>query len=180
MNDLILLINLGTTVLNERKEIVSSDFSLEIENLDDEEKINLILEKYDTRSWIVMHHLNEAFQQAAWVPWLIIVFEEEYRIAGHLASIRKNNDELKFSCYSFTGSYSYERNGVLPVSLIMLKDKKSLLRLSEITPLFNHALQKIDYMNEDLNWLFISSPPEKKWYSEIKIKDDQLYDKYGD
>ena len=87
MNDLIQLTKMESSIFNERKEIISTSTFLEIIDEKDEIKLNELLKIHNTESWTFLNDLNNAFQMGGWFPWLIILFEKEYRIAGYLTDL---------------------------------------------------------------------------------------------
>ena len=82
----------------------SSRFSLEVMG-DAEDALDSILEKYDTQSFSYLMGLNISYENMNWWPWAIIVFDKEYRFAGHLVSIRENKSDFNFTAFSIPKKY---------------------------------------------------------------------------
>ena len=152
----------------------SSRFSLEVMG-DAEDALDSLLEKFNTHSFSFMMALNNSYQNINWWPWVIIVFGEEYRIAGHLASIRVNKLDFNFTAFSIPKHYSIEEHGVPPVSVISVKSKDVLIELAKKSPLFNSAWELLKSRSEERRWLVFSDPPEKDWIRKTSKKDDALF-----
>jgi len=144
----------------------------------DDYGINLVdkfLEKYNTSCLMQLMELNRSIQLLDFRPWLMVFFEDEYRIAGHLSTIIENKDDLLFTAYSIQSNYSIQESGVPPVSILLVKNKSILKSLSNKSELFYPVWEHCEKADEKMQWVFISRPPSKSWYNKIIVGDDKLY-----
>ena len=137
--------------------------------------LDSILEKFDTNSFSFMIGLNKSYNNINWWPWAIIVFGEEYRFAGHLASIRENKSDFNFTAFSIPKRYSIEEHGVPPVSVISIKNKGIFSDLAARSPLFHSSWELLKSRDNNQRWLIFPEPPEKGWLMEMSGGDDELF-----
>ena len=144
----------------------------------DDYGINLLdkfLGKYNTSCLSQLMELNRSIQLLDFRPWLMVFFEDEYRLAGHLSTIRENKDDLLFTAYSIQSNFSIQESGVPPVSILLVKNKSILKSLSNKSELFYPVWEHCEKADEKMQWVFISRPPSKSWYNKIIVGDDKLY-----
>lgn len=144
----------------------------------DDQGTNLLdkfLEKYNTCCLTQLMELNRSIQVLDFQPWLIVFFEDEYRLAGHLSTIREIKDDLLFTAYSVQSNYSIQESGVPPVSILLVKNKSVLKSLSNKSELFCPVWEHCENADEKKQWVFISQFPGNSWYNKIKVGDDKLY-----
>lgn len=139
------------------------------------EYMDKILEKYDSSCIEKLDSLNKAIIKLNFRPWLMVFFEEEYHIAGHLSEIREKSDDLLFANYSAPSNYSIQDSGVPPISILLVKNKPVLKSLSEKSELLYHIWTYLKDVDEHLYWVFVSEGPNVKWYNKIKENDEGLY-----
>ena len=119
--------------------------------------------------------LNRSIQLLDFRPWLMVFFEDEYRLAGHLSTIRENKDDLLFTAYSIQSNFSIQESGVPPVSILLVKNKSILKSLSNKSELFYPIWEDCEKADEKMQWVFISQSPGNSWYNKIKVGDDRLF-----
>jgi len=137
--------------------------------------IDKILKKYNTNNISLFWDLNLTIKNLGFRPWVIILFEKEYKLAGHISSIRNNRRDALFTSYSLADDYSIQINGVPLMSVILIKDKSVLSYLTDKSELFKPAWEYLKDANEKLYWVFISKPPNESWYNKLKVDDNKLY-----
>lgn len=152
----------------------SSSLSLEVLG-EAEDALDSLLEKFDNNSFAFMTKVNKAYINLNWWPWAIIVFSEEYRLAGHLASIRKSTDDFNFSGHGLPSNYSIEENGVPPVSIISIKNKEVLNNIAEKSPLLKSAWELLKDREDNKRWLVFPEPLDKQLLSGLLKGDDELF-----
>ena len=137
--------------------------------------VDKILKKYNTDSDILFWDLDLSIKNLGFRPWVIILFENEYKLAGHISSIRNNRRDALFTSYSLPDDYSIHTHGVPLISIILVKDKSVLSYLTDKSELFKPAWEYLKDANEKLYWVFISKPPNESWYKRLKVDDNKLY-----
>lgn len=137
--------------------------------------VDKILKKYDTNNVSLFWDLNLSIKNLGFRPWVIILFEKEYKLAGHISSIRNNRRDVLFTSYSLADDYSIQTHGVPLMSIILIKDKSVLSYLTDKSELFKPAWEYLKDANEKFYWVFISKPPNESWYNKLKVDDNKLY-----
>lgn len=163
------------TIRDPAKGTEESRIGFELQS-DAEDKWDEILEKYGRNSWEVVGNLQTSFRHSKLgIPWAIIAFPEEYRLAGHLCSLRVGGDDFSFTAYSVRSGYSVSESGPPPVSMVFVSRKAVLERCAHESQLFQAAWQALEKMPETRNWFCISDPPPAQWVADTEIGDDELY-----
>jgi len=119
--------------------------------------------------------LNNTFRKINFWPWVIIAFKEEYKIAGHLLSIRESREDFIFGAYSLRKEYSIKKNGSPPVSIISVKSKSLVKCLSKKSELFECFWKDLNDKSEDLPWILFPDPIPLEWSENHDCKDDELF-----
>ena len=170
-------ISLTETIRDSQKRITESRNGFELQS-EAEEKWDEILKKYKRNSWEMVGNLNISFRNSSLgVPWAIIVFPEEYRLSGHLLSIRTSNDDFSFSAYSIRSGYSIQKNGIPPVSMIFMYRRPALEQAALKSPMLLSAWKILENLPETRNWFCISDSPSADWIAKAEKDDDILFKK---
>lgn len=71
-------------------------------------------------------------------PWVIALYEKAFRLAGHVVSLQKYKSDFSFSAYSMKrGSYSIEKHGIPPFSILIVNNKSALASAARQSILFD-------------------------------------------
>ncbi len=135
------------------------------------EIIDNFLKKYDLDIFTFLWNVDKSIKGLGFRPWLMIMFEKEYRIPGHLMSIRRELTDCLLTSYSRPVNYSFEQHGFPTVSTILVKNKSVLKYLAKKSEIFKPAWECLKKDDSNLNWVFVSDPPIKDWL-KLKEKDD--------
>jgi hypothetical protein len=139
------------------------------------EIVDKILQKYNFDSDELLWKIDSSVRVQNFRPWLIILYEKEYKLGGYISSIRKNRTDILFSAYSIPDDYSLEKHGVPLMSFICIKNKSIFKTLSSQSTLFSPMWKYLKDASEKVYWVFISQPPNNKWYNKAKVHDEDLY-----
>lgn len=168
---------LRETIRNPANGTEESRLGFELDS-DSEEKWEEILERYGRNSWEMVGNLQISFRQSPeGFPWAIIAFPQEFRLAGHLLSLRAGGKDFSFSGYSVRSKHSLQ-DSAPPVSMIFVYGKKSLEKLAKESPLLHPAWKALKEMPEDENWFCISDLPSSSWLANAEGNDDDLFTQY--
>lgn len=171
-------ISLIETIRDPRKGVEEDRIGFELQS-DAEDKWDEILEKYGRNSFEMVSNLQVSFRKSkAGIPWAIVAFPEEYRLAGHLVSIRVSSEDFSFSAYSLRSGYSISEAAPPPVvSMVFIYRKAALEQAALESPLLQPAWDALRNMPETRNWLCISDPPSAYWLTREQMEDDSLFRK---
>jgi hypothetical protein len=141
-----------------------------------EEIIDDVLHKHDRNSWEFFGNLDVSSRREGIWPWAIALFNEEFRLAGHVVSIRQNRDDFSFTAYSIKpGSHSVAEQGVPSVSVLLVNKKTSLERAAPQSKFFSAAWEQLADQSEDQHWICIADSPSEEWLRQTSQNDDQLF-----
>jgi hypothetical protein len=109
-------------------------------------------------------------------PWAIVLFNEEFRLAGHVLSIRQNKRDFLFTAYSIKpGAKPITEQEVPSVSVILVYEKKALERAATQSKLFSAAWEQLADRSEDQHWICIADSPPVEWMRQTSQDDDELF-----
>lgn len=143
---------------------------------DAEEAFDELLLPYRVSSFEFTMQLDRDFRDRGFWPWAMIAFPSEYRLAGHLFSIRQKPQDFSFSAYSLKdGMHSVEEEGPPPVSIVFFRDKTALKKAAARSELFSDAWKLLKDKEHEQKWFVVSEPPKKEWLSVTSEEDDELF-----
>lgn len=143
---------------------------------DAEDKIEELLQKHGRNCWEFFGNCDVTFRRENIWPWSIVLFDDEFRLAGHVVSIRRNRKDFSFSAYSIKpGEYSLSKDSIPPVSVLFINNKDSLQELASRSELFKMAWNQLSNCPEQQHWICIAEPPSPEWIDNISQNDDQLF-----
>ncbi len=143
---------------------------------DAEEIIDRFLEKHNSTAWEFFGNLDVPCRQQGIWPWAIVLFDKEFRLAGHAASVRKNRGDFSFTAYSMKSGASMVEQGVAPpLSVILINNKKALEHAAIQSKLFSAAWEQLAEQSENQHWVCIADSPSEEWLQQISQNDDQLF-----
>ncbi|MDI7259043.1 MAG: hypothetical protein QME90_03870 [Thermodesulfobacteriota bacterium] len=143
---------------------------------DAEEIIDDVLRKHGRNSWEFFGNLDVSNRREGIWPWAIVLFDEEFRLAGHVVSIRQNRGDFSFTAFSMKpGRYSVAEQGVPPVSVLLLNNKKALEQAASQSKLFSAAWEQLADRSEDQHWICVADSPTEEWVRQTSQNDDQLF-----
>jgi len=139
------------------------------------EALDKILEKFDTDASIMTWKLENTFRTDRNFPWAIVFYKEEFRLAGHVVSTRKDRNDVLFTCYTMPNNHSVQEHGVPSVSILLIYSKSSLKGLANDSELFSKAWEQLSECDEDRHWICVAETPTKEWIEKTSKDDDQLF-----
>jgi len=113
------------------------------------------------------------------VPWALIFFDREYRLGGHLLSIRPNRN-LRFGNYSAYNKSAPpsdpSANTAPPLSIVFVFSKFALEVASRSgSLLLAEPWQALRDREEDRHWAVVCSELDVAWVQETEKGDDDLF-----
>jgi hypothetical protein len=163
---------LTEVVKDSNGKILSSKDFMEV-HPDAELIIDEILEKYGRHSVEFFNGLENSINQVGIWPWAIILFNEEFRLAGHVVSVRKKREDFSFTAYTLLPGTTGK--GVPPVSVLLINNKVVLEQAAMQSQLFNEAWVQLADKPEDQHWVCIVDSPSADWITQNSQGDDQLF-----
>jgi len=154
------------------------DPSWEFSSIDPDTSGEIIdfLQKHNRDSDQFFYNVDAMYKQYGVWPWAIVLFDEEFRLAGHVASIRKDKKDLLFSAYSInTGNYSVAEMGVPSVSHLYVYRKEAIEEAAIQSELFKAAWERLRDLPEHRHWICIADSPSEGWVKQTSQNDDQLF-----
>jgi hypothetical protein len=140
-----------------------------------EDTLNDILKPFDLNEFVFLLGLDNSFiSSRIALPWAIIAFRKEYRLAGHFCQIRGDSSKLLFTHYSGFNSDPPE-NFVPPLSCILVAEKQALEKAASKSPLLSSAWQLLKDKAEEQHWLCIPDSPSEDWVRQNELGDDDLF-----
>jgi len=140
-----------------------------------EEELDKLLEKFDKDAFGVTWGLENTFKRDDNWPWAIVFYKEEFRLAGHVVSSRKDRNDVLFTCYSMPNNHSVEEHGVPSVSILLIYSKNPLKELAKNSELFKKAWDQLCDCNESRHWICLAESPSREWIDKTSKGDDQLF-----
>jgi hypothetical protein len=154
---------------------LSSRLCMEIDP-QEEGIIDEVLQKHGRNSWEFFHNCDVTFRRDGVWPWAIVLFNEEFRLAGHVLSIRQNKRDFLFTAYSIKpGAKPITEQEVPSVSVILVYEKKALERAATQSKLFSAAWEQLADRSEDQHWICIADSPPAEWMRQTSQDDDELF-----
>jgi hypothetical protein len=141
-----------------------------------EEIIDDVLQKHDRNSSEFFGNLDVSFRREGRWPWAIALFNEEFRLAGHVVSIRRNRGDFSFTAYSIKpGGHSGAEQGVPSVSVLLVSKKETLEHAATQSKCFSAAWEQLADQSENQHWVCIADSPSEEWLRQTSQNDDQLF-----
>lgn len=91
-----------------------------------EDKFSERLEAFGLNSWLYLSGQERSLRASNWWPWAMVALPEEYRMAGHLFSIRRDREEFKFTSY-YIGPHSLAEQGPSLVSVLLFRNRDTVM-----------------------------------------------------
>src|SRR4030066_962241 len=108
--------------------------------------------------WIYLCSLG--IKRADDIPWALIALDREYKLVGHLMTIKGNTRDLRFAWYSRTNQPD---SATKCVSFLIAMNKDILSSLANQTPLLTSAWELLKDKSENQQWFCISDPLPEEW-----------------
>ncbi|WP_242333349.1 hypothetical protein [Anaeromyxobacter sp. SG66] len=109
------------------------------------------------------------------LPWAILQFTRNYRLAGHLSQVRDDRRELSFSSMSLTGNHDVLADGIPPVSTVFAFTRAALERAAARSPLLAPAWDALERAPENAHYLCVADPTDLEWVQRQELVDDDLF-----
>ena len=137
--------------------------------------VDRILERYGRNSFEYFNACDVSFARSGY-PWATIIFEQEYRLAGHVVSIRGSSKEMPFSNFSNESAASrLAVNDVPSVSVVFAMNKDALEKAAGKSPLLFPAWNALKGKDASRHWICIPDPPPENWVEATSQGDDELF-----
>lgn len=167
------------------EEVRKSDGTIESSRLfaeygsEAEDAIDALLSAWGINATEFFWSLDESNRRQGIWPWAIALYEKEFRLAGHVASLRQHRDDFSFNAYSMhnrlpIGEY-IEEYGVPPFSFFLINNKAALTVAAKMSPLFEQAWRLLKDKEEGAHWVCIASSPPDEWVAKTGAGDDELF-----
>ena len=170
-----------------RSEVRKSDGTIESSTLfteysnETEEALDNFLSMWNSDAFEVFSSLDEAIRRQGIWPWAIALYEKEFRLAGHVVSLRQHRCDFSFSSHSMHNhdvlslGEHIEENGVPPFSILLINNKKALADAAKKSPLFEQAWLLLKDKEDNAHWVCIASSPPDEWVVKTGAGDDELF-----
>lgn len=119
--------------------------------------------------WIYLCSLG--IKRADDIPWALIALDREYKLVGHLMTIKGNTRDLRFAWYSRANQPD---SATKCVSFLIAMNKDILSSLANQTPLLTSAWELLKDKSENQQWFCISDPLPEEWARNAEDIDVQL------
>ena len=166
---------LQESVSEANSTISSSRLFIEI-HPDAEDVIESLLSRFERNTFEFFGNVDVSCRREGVWPWAIVLFEREFRLAGHVVSLRQQRSDFFCSAYSLKpGEYSLAEHGVPPVSILFINKKQALKDAARESELFKKAWNQLASKSEHQHWICISESPSNEWVNITSVNDDQLF-----
>lgn len=109
------------------------------------------------------------------LPWALIQFSRNYRLAGHLRHIRRDPRELGFTSLSLPARYDVLTDGIPPVSTVFAFSKDALGHAAARSPLLAPAWTLLADVRDDCHFFCLADPSDMEWVQRQEFVDDELF-----
>lgn len=152
--------------------------SVSLETLPDADApLDALLAPFKRSSLDLLASINAALEVRGFWPWAIVLFEREFRLAGHVRTTRQAEGDVMFSGYSIRPGYSPRRHGAPPVSILLFRDKPTAAGHADASPLFRVCWDALVDLPAERHWLCVADSPPEDWVRETESGDDVLFDR---
>jgi hypothetical protein len=165
---------LQETVKDETGAVASSRLFSEIDP-EAVETIDRYLARFGTDAFSFLGGEDKTNRREGVWPWAIILFQEEYRLAGHVVALRKNRADFSLGAFSTKAGHSVAEAGPPSVGMLFINRKSALEEAAQRSELFMRAWDLLSDKAEDKHWICIPDPPSDEWMARAEVKDDELY-----
>lgn len=143
---------------------------------DAEDAIDALLGRWDTNAFEFFERIDVSQREKGVWPWAIALYEKEFRLAGHVVSIRQHRGDFSFSAYSMKPvSFSIEQHDVPLFSILWINNKTALDLAAKRSPLFDQAWHLLKDKDEACHWVCMPSSPSEDWVTLTSKGDDELF-----
>lgn len=110
------------------------------------------------------------------LPWAIVCFPGSYRLAGHIAHLRRDPDDLRPCSYKGYSEPFVPGIGAPDVSIVLVRSKSVLARASAQSPLFHSPWNALKHRDEAHHWICLAAAPPADWMTETTRGDDERFE----
>jgi len=107
-------------------------------------------------------------------PWAIACLNQEYAIAGHVASHRPDGSGILYTQYTEFPN-PIPQDFVPKVGSITMQHKHGLEEAAERSPLFQEIWQDLKDRDTDRRWLVVADPLPEDWLAKVLPGDSELW-----
>jgi hypothetical protein len=118
---------------------------------------------------------DKGFRKKGRWPWAIVLFEKEYRLAGHVSTLRQSREDFSISAFSRTDRLLDVKSRIPPVAILYFNKKPALKAAAQQSELFGKAWEMLEDKPEERHWICIPHPPPEEWVKQFEASDDELY-----
>ncbi len=133
------------------------------------------LKPFNLNNEIWINRLEVNYRYRYPIPWAMIAYPKEYRLGGHLCSIRSRKEAVTFSGYSVKPGHKVDQDGVPPLSFIEFHNKRELKNLASLSQLLIIPWKLLSDKDEEGNWICFANPLPEDWVAMTEKGDDELF-----
>ncbi len=135
------------------------------------------LSAFDLTSFSFFIRLNKSLSREGFWPWAIVMFPDEYPIAGHIMVVRGNREDVLFTAYGAKGRGEPQHwkkqlplfeSALPPVSVLLIRAKEDFERIVEYSPVFRKVWKVLEDMGESRHWLYLADSLDSALVESIK------------
>ncbi|NLB54167.1 MAG: hypothetical protein GX811_00080, partial [Lentisphaerae bacterium] len=133
-----------------------------------------LLDDYGMDAGTFLGHYDWLWRMEGNVPWALVVFQNDYLLAGHMRQVSRLCPGVRGE--SFSGLFFNELLGQLApeVSFVVIETKSALCEAAKISPLLKGAWEHLAERPTNRHWLCISDPPPEQWLMHTISSDSEL------
>jgi hypothetical protein len=109
------------------------------------------------------------------VPWAILQFTRNYRLAGHLRDVRSSAYELAFTSLSIRPDHDVLIDGIPPVSTVFAYSKDALEHAARRSELLAEAWRLLSGKSAKGRYCCLADPTDVESVKRREIEDDDLF-----
>lgn len=137
--------------------------------------LDLFLKPFNLNSEIWINRLEVNYRYKHPIPWAMIAYPKEYRLGGHLCSIRSSKKAVAFSGYSVKPGHIVDQDGVPSLSFIEFRNKRELKNLASLSQLLYIPWKLLSDKDEESHWICFADLLPEDWVAMTEKGDDDLF-----
>ena len=107
-------------------------------------------------------------------PWVIACLDQEYSIAGHIATCRPDGSGIAFSPYTQVPS-PIPQDFVPQVGVVTMENKRGIEGSSDKSLLFRKLWDALKDCSTERRWLLLVDPLPDEWLTQVVIRDRERW-----
>lgn len=106
--------------------------------------------------------------------WVTIFLDREYRLLGHVTSVRGYKARIPVTGYSTIDECPIDEDNIPSISILFVRDKTALASAASESPMFHQFWDDMEDLAEDDHWLYFADPLPSDWVKTIESEDDDV------